>query len=65
MIVKLNRNDLVKTKGDIELPDDLKGYQLLDTQSNKLTQTLIECITTKSPSGLFSKEGEEDERTQN
>jgi len=64
MKIKINRDNIVKSKGNLEVTEDITNFELSDLQVFKLNQTLIECITAKSPkNGLFSNEGENDETT--
>ncbi|MDC7243688.1 MAG: hypothetical protein PQJ44_07110 [Sphaerochaetaceae bacterium] len=64
MKIKINRDELIKTKGNLEVTEEISDFELSDIQVSKLNQTLIECITAKSPkNGLFSNEGENDETT--
>jgi hypothetical protein len=64
MKIKINRDELIKTKGNLEVTEEISDFELSDFQVTKLNQTLIECITAKSPNnGLFSNEGENDETT--
>jgi hypothetical protein len=64
MKIKINRDEFIKTKGNLEVTEEISDFELSDIQVSKLNQTLIECITAKSPkNGLFSNEGENDETT--
>jgi hypothetical protein len=64
MKIKINRDELIKTKGNLEVTEEISDFELSDFQVTKLNQTLIECITAKSPNnGLFSNEGENEATT--
>jgi hypothetical protein len=66
MQVKVNRDKLVKQKGEIPIPKKLHKIELNQKTETRMQELLLEAIalsTSKDPKvGPFSMEGEDDER---
>jgi hypothetical protein len=42
MKIKINRDEFIKTKGNLEVTEEISDFELSDIQVSKLNQTLIE-----------------------
>ena len=63
MVIKIKRDDLIRLKGHLETSFNAQEVSLNSEQSHELTYLLIEQLTSKSPSGLFSNEEESSDET--
>ena len=66
MLVKVNRDNLVKLKGKVPIPKELQQIEFNQKIETRMQELLIKAVaisTSKDPkTGPFSMEGEDDER---
>lgn len=64
MKIKLNRDDLVKNKGNVLVSKIAKEVHLNESQRKSLNELMLDLLlNAKSPSGLFSIKGDAHEKS--
>lgn len=64
MKIKLNRDDLVKNKGNVPISTIANEIQLNESQRKSLNELMLDLLlNSKSPSGLFFSSGDDHEKS--